>query len=48
MLVLANPPEAGWLLENPVAQEVVRPLVLPERDRRPACDRVKIERGARR
>ena len=47
-LVLADPPEAGWVLENPVAQEVGRPLVLPERDRRPACDPVKVERGARR
>ncbi len=48
MLVLADPPEAGWQLENPVAQEVGHPLALPDRDRRPACDRVTIERAARR
>ncbi len=47
-LVLADPPEAGWLLENPVAQKVGRPLAPPERDRRPACDRVTLGRGARR
>jgi hypothetical protein len=47
-LVLADPPEAGWKLQNPVAQEVGQPLVLPQRDRRPACDRVRIQRGARR
>src|SRR5262245_36727546 len=39
-LVLADPPEAGWVMENPVAQEVGRPLALPIRDRRPSCDPV--------
>jgi hypothetical protein len=48
VLVLADPPEAGWVLETPRAQENGSPLVLPERDRRPHCDRVKVERGARR
>jgi hypothetical protein len=48
ILVLADPPEAGWVLETPLAQEVGRPLVLPERDRRPACDPVVPQRGARR
>ena len=56
ILVLADPPEAGWVLdneagwvlENPVAQEIERPLVLPIRDRRPACDPVVRERAARR
>jgi hypothetical protein len=48
VLVLADPPEAGWMLENPVAQEIERPLVLPIRDRRPACDPVARETRARR
>jgi hypothetical protein len=48
VLVLADPPEAGWVLENPMAQEIERPLVLPIRDRRPACDPVIRERAARR
>jgi hypothetical protein len=47
-LALADPPEAGLLVENPVAQETGQPLALPKRDRRPACDRVMIEGGARR
>jgi hypothetical protein len=40
ILVLADPPEAGWRMENPVAEEIGQPLVLPERDRRPTCDPV--------
>ena len=48
VLVLADPPEAGWLLENSLAQEVGRPLALPKRDRRPACDPVVPQRAARR
>ena len=48
MLVVADPPEAGWVLETPRAQENGSPLVLPERDRRPACDPVVRERAARR
>ena len=48
VLALADPPEAGWVMEDPVAQEVGRPPVLPARDRRPACDAVVPERGARR
>jgi len=47
-LVLADPPEAGWVLEDPVTQEVGRPLELPARDRRPACDPVVPERRTRR
>ena len=47
-LALADRPEAGRKLQNPVAQEVGQPIVLPQRDRRPACDRVPMERGPRR
>ena len=48
VLLLADPPEAGWVIENSVAQEIGRPVVLPIRDRRPACDPVVHERVARR
>jgi len=47
-LVLADPPEAGWLLEQPARQEAGRPVVAHAPDRRPACDQVVRERGARR